>query len=219
VRELRTGLWHWEAHHPDWTPDKRWRPEVSSYALDDGDRLLLFDPLAVPGELAELIAGRKPVIVLTAPWHERDAQSLVARLGAPVFTPPPDTREDLMQKYGVTAEQAAGGSPDLAWLRGAGGGEARFYAAGDRLPLGIEAFPGREHNDLVLWIERVGTVISGDTLVDFGDGLAINGRLRGGVTREQVADGLRPLLAKPVELVLPAHGRPTDRLALEHALA
>jgi hypothetical protein len=219
VRELQTGLWHWEARHPDWTPDAAWGPEVSSYALDDGERPLLFDPLAVPSGLDELIAEREPVVVLTAPWHERDAQSLVERLGAPVFAPPADTQEDLMQKYGVTAEQAAGGSPDLAWLRDEGGGEAHFYAAGDRLPIGIEAFPGREHNDLVLSIERVGAVISGDSLVDFGDGLAISGWLRGGVTREQVAAGLRPLLAKPVELVLPAHGAPTDRLALERALA
>jgi hypothetical protein len=35
-------------------------------------------------------------------------------------------------------------------------------------------------------------VISGDTLVDFGRGLEINERwLRPGVTREEIADGLR----------------------------
>jgi hypothetical protein len=31
--------------------------------------------------------------------------------------------------------------------------------------------------------------------------------------------GLRPLLDKPVEIVLPTHGPPTDRAPLEHALA
>jgi hypothetical protein len=36
--------------------------------------------------------------VLTAPWHERDAQSLVERFGAPVFTPPPDTAAELVRK-------------------------------------------------------------------------------------------------------------------------
>jgi hypothetical protein len=30
---------------------------VSSYAIDDGDRLLLFDPLAVPREIEELAKG------------------------------------------------------------------------------------------------------------------------------------------------------------------
>ena len=83
MRELQTGLWHWEARHPDWTPSEPWRPEVSSYAIDDGEHLLLFDPLAVPSEIAELVAGREPMVVLTAPWHERDTRSLVERLGAP----------------------------------------------------------------------------------------------------------------------------------------
>ena len=220
MRELQAGLWHWQAPHPDWAPDGPWGPDVSSYAIDDGKRLLLFDPLAVPGEILELAADREPVVVLTAPWHERETRSLVERLRAPVFVPPPDTQDDLVQKYGVTPEQAAGGSPDVAWLLAGDSGDGHLYSAGDRLPIGIEAFPGREHNDLVLWIEDRGAVIAGDTLVDFGRGLEIPVEwLREGVTREQIADGLRPLLDLPVELVLPAHGAPTDRAALEHALS
>jgi photosystem II stability/assembly factor-like uncharacterized protein len=78
VRELRPGLWHWEAPHTQWRPTEPWSENVSSYAIDDGERLLLFDPLAVPSELGELAASRETAIVLTAPWHERDAQSLVA---------------------------------------------------------------------------------------------------------------------------------------------
>jgi len=192
---------------------------VSSYAIDDGEQLLLFDPLAVPSEIVELAADRKPVVVLTAPWHERDTRSLVAQLGAPVFVPPPDTQQDLIQKYGVTAERAEDGSPDVAWLLAEGGGEGHLYSAGDQLPIGIAAFPGREHNDLVLWIENFGAVISGDTLVDFGSGLQIAEWLRASVTRVQVADGLRPLLTRPVGHMLPTHGAPTDRAALERALA
>ena len=77
-------------------------------------------------------------IVLTAPWHERDAQSLVERLGVPVYTPLPDTAEDLMRKYGITAEQAGDGSPDLVWLLRESKGEARPYAPGDRLTFARE---------------------------------------------------------------------------------
>ena len=77
MRELRPGLWHWQAPHPEWSPDQWWPEQVSSYALDDGSRLLLFDPLAVPEEILALAAEREPVVVLTAPWHERDARSLV----------------------------------------------------------------------------------------------------------------------------------------------
>jgi len=219
VRELQAGLWHWQAPPPDWTPKERWPQEVSSYAIDDGARLLLFDPQSVPNEILELAADREPVIVLTVPWHERDTRSLGERLDATVFTPPPDTADDLVQKFGVTPEQAAGGSPDLAWLKAGDVGEAHWYAAGDRLPISIEAFLGKEHNDLVLWMESRHAVVLGDTLDDFGDGLEINKRLRGGVTREQVVERLRPLLDLPVDLVLPAHGEPTNSATLERALS
>jgi glyoxylase-like metal-dependent hydrolase (beta-lactamase superfamily II) len=116
-----------------------------------------------------------------------------------------------MDKFGITAEQAGDGSPDLAWLRGHDFG---------RVPDGIEAFAGREHNDLVLWIESQRAVVCGDTLADFGRGFEIPAEwLRAGVKREEVAENLRPLLDLPVEHVLPAHGAPTDRAALERALS
>jgi hypothetical protein len=219
VRELREGLWHWQSPHPAWTADEPWPQEVSSYAIDDGTRLLLFDPLAVPAELRARATDREPVIVLTAPWHERDTQALVGELGARILTPPADTAQDLIDKYGITAEQAGDGSPDLAWLRAADGVDVRWYTADDQLPdTGIEALEGREHNDLVLWVESVGAVISGDTLVDFGGGLQIADWLRAAVTRDEVAARLRPLLERPIEAVLLTHGAPTDRAALERAL-
>jgi hypothetical protein len=111
VRELRPGLWHWEAPHPDWIPSEPWHEVVSSYAIEDGERVLLFDLLSVPSEIEEPAAAREPVVALTCPWHERDTQSLVERLGAPVFAPSPDSQEDLMEKYGLTAEEASGGAP------------------------------------------------------------------------------------------------------------
>jgi glyoxylase-like metal-dependent hydrolase (beta-lactamase superfamily II) len=101
-----------------------------------------------------------------------------------------------------------------------GRGEAHLFAAGDGLPIGIEAFPGRSHNDLVLWVDGARAVVAGDALVDFGRGFEIPDEvLQHGVTREQVVEDLRQLLELPVELVLPAHGEPTDRAALERALA
>ena len=218
MRELRAGLWHWQAPHPDWTPGEPWPQEVSSYAIDDGERLLLFDPLAVPDELLALARQREPVIVLTAPWHERDTQALVGRLDAAIFAPPPDTAQDLIDKYAITAEQAGDGSPDLRWLRG-GGQTVHWYTAEHGAPTTIEAYAGREHNDLVLWVESVGAVIAGDSLVDFGTGLSLNQWLRGGVTHAQVVERLQPLLELPVGVVCPAHGAPTDRAALGHALS
>jgi glyoxylase-like metal-dependent hydrolase (beta-lactamase superfamily II) len=225
VRELRPGLWHWQAPHPDWPGSVRWGQVVSSYASDDGRHLLLLDPIAPPDELLELAAERAPAIVLTCPWHERAARSLVERFGWPVFSPPPDSAEDLMRMFGLTAEQAAGGSPDLAWLRASDAFEQHFYAAGDRLPLGAEAFPGSKPNGVVLWIESARAVVVGDTLVDVGAGLQPPpadlgyGGLPRGLTRAQLVERLRPLLALPVEHVLATHGGPTDRAALERALS
>jgi hypothetical protein len=70
----------------------------------------------------------------------------------------------------------------------------------------------------VLWIESRRAVVIGDTVPDFGGGFEVNRWLRADATREEVVEGLRPLLDPPVELVLPAHAAPTDRAALERAL-
>jgi glyoxylase-like metal-dependent hydrolase (beta-lactamase superfamily II) len=174
----------------------------------------------VPGEIEGRAAERDTAIVLTAPWHERDSEELVQRLGAPVYTPLPDTAEYLMKKYGITAEQAGDGSPDVVWLLKGGKGEALPYKAGDRLDVGVEAFPGQKPNDMVLWIESHRAVVVGDTLPDFGSGLHINPRwLDPDMTKEQVVEGLRPLFDLPVEHVLATHGGPFDRADLDRALS
>jgi glyoxylase-like metal-dependent hydrolase (beta-lactamase superfamily II) len=195
VREVQAGVWHWDAPHPDWKPGEDWGEIVSSYAIEDGDRLLLFDPLALPAELEERAAAREAAIVLTCPWHARDARSLVQRLGAALYVPAPDEGD---------ADSLPG----------------EVFRAGDRLPVGVEAFPGMMSNDLVLWVESRRALVTGDTLVDLGRGLELPVEwLAEGQTPEQVLEGLRPLLDLAVEHVLATHGGPTDRGALERALA
>ena len=167
---------------------------MSSYAIDDGERLLLFDPLGVPRRSRSACRPRDGDRA-HSPWHERDSEGLVERHGMPVYTPLPDSAEYLMKTYGITAEQAGEGSPDLIWLLRESKGDARPYSAGDKLPVGVEVFPGQKPNDMVLWVESHRAVVAGDTLADFGDGPQINPRwLSKDVTREQVVDGLRPLL-------------------------
>ena len=195
MREVQTGVWHWEAPHPDWKPEADWAQAVSSYAIDDGDRLLLFDPLAPPSEIDELAARRETAIVLTCPWHVRDARDLAERLGAPLYVPPPDE-----------------GDPNPV--------EGHVFRVGDRLPVGVEAFPGMEPNDLVLWVESRRALVAGDTFIDRGQGFEFPvDWANKGVPAEEILEALRPLLELPVELVLPTHGAPTDRAALERALS
>jgi glyoxylase-like metal-dependent hydrolase (beta-lactamase superfamily II) len=209
MRELRPGVWHWQSSHPDHQAGTWWSGLVSSYAIELGDDLVLFDPLSVPDELRE----RATAVVLTAPYHERDARTL----GLPVHTPPADTWEDWVEKFGVDPEQVRGmESEDLAWLR-AGEGEGHFHGPG-AWPSGIRAYAGREDNDLVLWLPSLHVLVTGDTLSNFDGGLNIQLGGRRHVTRDEVAERLRPLLELPVELVLPAHGEPADRAALERAL-
>ena len=119
-----------------------------------------------------------------------------------MFVPPPDE-----------------GSPDVAWLIASDTVEGHLFSAGDRLPVGVEAFPGKEVNDLVLWVESRGAVIAGDTLVDFGQGLEI--------PPEWLPDGLTPAGHRGVSTAL--GGRSSmcspravglrDRAALERALS
>jgi glyoxylase-like metal-dependent hydrolase (beta-lactamase superfamily II) len=199
VRELQKGLWWWEAVHPEWTDDDAatadWGPEVSSYAIDDGERLLLIDPTTPPGPVDQLAASREAVIVLTCPWHRRDTDALAERFGAAVFVPPPDDGDE----HPV---------------------DGQVFSAGDRLPVGVNAFPGMEPNDLVLWIESRQAIVAGDTLIDRGNGLEFPvDWANKGVPAEQILETLRPLLQLPVELVLPTHGVPTDRAGLERALS
>lgn len=182
---LSDEVHHWTATHPEW------EGPVSAYAIDDGERLVLIDPIAVPEDVRALFDSREVVTVLTSTWHERDA----AVLGFPVWAPAPDRPEDQLVP-------------------------ATRYAIGDTV-FGMTAYPGREGElDLVLWHPRLRAAIAGDTLIDLGDGLEIREKwMPEGLTVEQVAAGLRPLLDEPVEHVLPTHGEPTDRAALERALA
>jgi hypothetical protein len=92
----------------------------------DGARLSLFDPLTPPTEIEKLGEERETAIVLTCPWYRRDAETLANRYrGAPV--------------------RAAADKGDSSPVDGT------VFREGDRLPVGVEAFPGMEANDLVLW--------------------------------------------------------------------
>jgi glyoxylase-like metal-dependent hydrolase (beta-lactamase superfamily II) len=198
MRELQSGLWHWAAPHPEWTPNdggpEGWPQEVSSYAVDTGECFVVFDPVAPPSLVDELASGRDPVVVLTCRWHERDSASVVERLGAPVYSPPQAGAE--------------------------GAVTPRDYEPGDELPGGVVAQAAVEAADLVLWIPGHRALVFGDTLIDRGNGLEIPATWAPeGVTLEQRAAALRPLLDLPVLHVLPTHGPPTDRAALERALA
>ncbi len=196
LQKARAGIYHWQAEHPAWVSDEGWDKLVTSYALDDGEQLVIVDPITPPQDLIQLATERETTIVLTCPWHERDAAQLSATLELPVYSPPPD---------GVARKL---------------GDSATVFRAGDRLPCGLDALTGMEDSDLVLWSAHHRALIAGDTLVARGEGLAFP---TDWVDSERdaaaIKQGLLPLLELDVELVLPTHGLPTDRAALARALA
>jgi glyoxylase-like metal-dependent hydrolase (beta-lactamase superfamily II) len=192
VREVQAGIWHWQAPHPEWNArGAAWGKVVSSYAIEIGDGLVLFDPLAVPSELEE----RATAIVLTCPWHRRDAPALAELHGWPIYVPPPDP-------------------PDPDPVKG------QVFQVGERLPVGVEAFPGREPNDPVLWVESHRALVAGDSLITRDEGLEFpRDWAPDDASPQRLLESMQLLLDLPVELVLPTHGEPTDRAALERALA
>lgn len=205
MQEVTPGVWHWTARHPEWNERQTdWGPDVSSFAIDDGEHLLLFDPVAPPTLVDELAAGRQPIVVLTCPWHRRDTADVVERLGAKVFVPPPDE-----------------GDPEP--VRG------QVFREGETLPFGVRAYAGMEENDLSLWVESRGALVFGDTLMDRGNGLSFardwdeKGAIAArGVPVDRILEGLQPLRELPVEHVLLSHWSPViggGQAALERALA
>ena len=209
MRELRPGVWHWQSSHPAWNEEEEWPEAVSSYGIELGNDFVLFDPLAVPDELRE----RATAVVLTAPYHERDAR----RLGLPVHTPPADTWQDWVEKFGIDPDRVRGmESEDLAWLR-AGGGEGHFHGPGAWPLASCVRGPRGQRSHPLAPVDRR----------DRHGRLALRlGRRTGHLDRRSQARDARrcrptarPLLDLPVELVLPAHGEPTDRAALERVLS
>lgn len=195
--ETRPGVYFWQARHPEWVPNDGWDQLVTSYALDDGEQLVVIDPLAPPPELDELASKRRTAIVLTCQWHRRDAEQLAERLGTPLYAPEQNPDDDDEPVDGIR------------------------YAPGDSLPMGIEALRGLDQTDIVLYSQQHEAVIAGDTLIDRGEGLILPEdwaeKRPGG--REPIRASLEPLLEREVDVVLPTHGLPADRDALARALA
>jgi hypothetical protein len=131
VQELGAGLWHWQAPHPQWGADDWWPQLVSSYAVDDGARVLLIDPLSPPPEIEALVRQRETVIVLTCPWHERSSRHLVTNRVLPLWSPPADP-----------------GSPDIAWLTSYPEGPGHGYTAEGGILDGVSVMPGHRTTTL-----------------------------------------------------------------------
>lgn len=212
VKEIAPHLWHWSAPHPDWKPSNRgkdgqgWDQMVSSYALVADDDFVLIDPQRPADKTdaarlwvaldRDVDAHGPPAILISVDYHVRSADEVVRRYDGSSIWVPVDARKSKLDRK-------------------------RAYATGDELPAGIRVFDVGMPGERALYLPSHKAIVFGDAVLD-GVRLLPGSWLEKGMTRQDVADALRPLLDEDIELVLLTHGGPVSdgaREQLERALA
>lgn len=195
---MSEGPWLWRRDYPDWKPEVRWEPMVSSTCVASGGEVALIDPLAPPDEATEvwerLDANPPTLVVILKPDHVRDVDVFVQRYGSRAF------------------------GPHLFWRSNVPETDLEGIEPGSRLPGGLVAlFDGRGRNETPLWVPDQRALVFADGMTAQGDG-----ELRVWATpwhEERVLPALRALLDLPFEHVIVSHGEPVhDRAAYERAL-
>jgi hypothetical protein len=147
LREIRPGLRYWTAPHPQWNAAADWPEEVGCVYYEASDSLVLVDPLLPRGEEEPFLAaldrdvervGRPVAVLLTAPWHARDAQSIAQRYDSLVWADPAAQER-------LRFESQSGPLPDGIETFRPGGireGEVAFYVRPHRALVVAEFFMG-----------------------------------------------------------------------------
>lgn len=204
AHELASGLWHWTARHPDWTPEEGgpdgWHPDVSSYALVAEDGFVLFDPLAPPDGTGEAErfwravdvdaeAHGPPHVLLTIFWHARSSRAVAERYpGARVWVHEP-AEETMRERTPVTD----------------------VFRLGDELPAGVELLASVRGGEMLFWIPEHAAVVAGDVLLGTEEGgirVCPDSWLGDRTTPQEVRNELSAILDRPLERVLLTHGEP-----------
>ena len=213
--ELADGLHRWTARHPEWHPGG-FGAEVASYAAQvSGGHTVVVDPLLPPDPapvwaLLDGLVGERLTVVVTIPYHVRDAEPVWERFRA----------------RGVPA-RITGHARVRRRLRDAAGFEELVP---DGAADGIEAFAigSPRRIELPLHLPSHAAIVFGDALVSTPDGeLRIwhnepidERRIR--FYAERFSPTLAPLVARDPERILVTHGEPIlrdGRAALEAAIA
>jgi glyoxylase-like metal-dependent hydrolase (beta-lactamase superfamily II) len=201
IREVRPGLGYWTAPHPQWKGATSWPEEVGCVYYEAADSLVLIDPLLPRGwetsfletlDLEVERLGQPVAVLLTAPWHARDAASVAERYGTVVWAHP-DARERL-----------------------------RFESQSGPLPDGLESFSpgGVQEGDVAFYIRPHRALVVAEFFLGVDGGLQVlpSPALRDWAAFEA---SLRSLLDWPIEHVLVSHGEPVigdGRQRIEDAL-
>ncbi len=145
--EALTGLWRFEAPHPEWTEEDGgedgWEQVVAWWAVQTSDGLLLIDPL-IGSDWSELdglvkAGGGCAGVVRTIHWHQRSVAEAATRYGASVMAmrvadvspPPPD----------------------------------RTLSDGDEICDGITAFATERQDEIALWLPEQSALLFADAML------------------------------------------------------
>lgn len=188
LREIRPGLRYWTAAHPEWNGANDWPEEVACVYYEAADALALIDPLLPRGDEESFLAvldreverlDQPVALLLTAPWHQRDAALLARRYDTIVWAHP-DARMRLP-----------------------------FKTQSGTLPGGFETFgpEGVREGDVAFYIRPHRALAVAEFLVGVDGGLRIcpSPAL---TDRAQFEASLGALLAWPIDHVLVGHGDP-----------
>jgi glyoxylase-like metal-dependent hydrolase (beta-lactamase superfamily II) len=147
LHAIHSELRYWTAPHPEWRGATEWPEEVTCVYYEAGDALVLIDPLLPRGEEEsflpeldrEVARADCPVaVLLTAPWHKRDAASIGERYGTTVWTHP-------AARARIPFETQSGPLPDSIETfapEGVREGEVAFYVRPHRALVVAEFFMG-----------------------------------------------------------------------------
>ncbi len=195
LHELARGLWRWTAPHPDWEQPK----EKDSPA--DWDR----DVGCVAYETADALVLIDP-LVADSDYDPLDelarSKPRVAILTTLQWHR--RSRDELAKRYGASTSRAQ-----------------------RTLPKGVESIPITGAGETMFWIAEHRALVSGDRILgDRPPGLRMCPqswlRYLEGFTQDDLRRSLRPLLDRPIEMVLVSHGEPVlrdGRRELERALS
>ena len=183
--------------HPDWTPAEGgpngWEQEVGCVYYEADDAVVLIDPLVPPEDEEHFWAALDrdveragvPVhILLTVFWHGRTSQAIADRYGAEIWA-----HEKALQVERREVEPT------------------KTFAFGEPLPGGVEPRDAVRYDESIMWIPAHRALVFGDVVLGSPLRLCPESWL-GQSTHADLKDALRPLLERPVELVLPSHGEP-----------
>ena len=98
LTETLSGVWFWDAPHPEWEAGDSWDEQVRSWAILTDVGLVLVDPLVRDDSdpdgawapLDALAADRGPVhaVIRTLHFHHRSAAQASARYDVPIYARP-----------------------------------------------------------------------------------------------------------------------------------